>query len=124
MTPRRTETPPNMNLLPILAGLVVLCLIVAAALTALTRSAAPVASPGEQLSLLVQRIPFEAQNALRGEASAFDALAKSAARLKSLRAAIPGTTDATWSKLNAGMTAVGWPAHSIRTGSSRTRMAP
>ncbi len=31
-----------------------------------------------QLSLVVQRIPFEAQNALRGESSAFDALAKSA----------------------------------------------
>src|SRR5882757_9539434 len=106
MTKRRTETAPNINLLPILAGLVVLCLGVAAALTALTRSAAPVASPGEQLSLVVQRMPFEAQNALRGEASAFDALAKSAARLKNLRAAIPGTTDATWSKLNAAVTAV------------------
>jgi len=66
----------------------VLCLGLAAALTALTRSAAPIASPGEQLSLVVQRMPFEAQNALRGEVSAFDALAKSAARLKSLRAAI------------------------------------
>jgi twitching motility protein PilJ len=106
MTPRRTETPPNINLLPILAGLVVLCLLVAAALTALTRSSAPVAAPGEQLSLVVQRMPFEAQNALRGEASAFDALAKSAARLKSLRAAVPGTADATWNKLSAGVTAV------------------
>jgi len=106
MTPRRTETPPNMNLLPILAGLVVLCLIVAAALTALTRSSAPVAAPGEQLSLVVQRMPFEAQNALRGEASAFDALAKSAARLKGLRAAVPGSADATWNKLSAGVTAV------------------
>jgi twitching motility protein PilJ len=106
MTTRRTETPPNMNLLPILAGLVVLCLIVAAALTALTRSSAPVAAPGEQLSLVVQRMPFEAQNALRGEASAFDALAKSAARLKGLRSAVPGSADATWNKLSADVTAV------------------
>jgi len=106
MTTRRTETPPSSNLLPILAGLVVLCLVIAAALTALTRSSAPVAAPGEQLSLVVQRMPFEAQNALRGEASAFDALAKSAARLKNLRAAIPGTADATWSKLSAGVTTV------------------
>jgi hypothetical protein len=98
MTTRRTETPPSINLLPILAGLVVVCLVIAAILTALTRNSAPLAAPGEQLSLVVQRMPFEAQNALRGEASSFDALAKSAARLKSLRAAIPGTADATWSK--------------------------
>src|SRR5882757_815952 len=114
MTKRRTETAPNINLLPILAGLVVLCLGVAAALTALTRSAAPVASPGEQLSLVVQRIPFEAQNALRGEASAFDALAKSVARLKTLRGAVPdrgagnGAGDAAaWSKLSDAVKAVG-----------------
>ena len=106
MTTRRTETPPSIDLLPILAGLVALCLVIAAGLTLLTSSSAPVAAPGEQLSLVVQRMPFEAQNALRGEASAFDALAKSAARLKSLRAAIPGTKDATWSKLSAGVTTV------------------
>ena len=35
---------------------------------------------------MIERIPFEAQNALRGEASAFDALGKSIARLKSLAA--------------------------------------
>ena len=39
-------------------------------------------------------MPFEAQNALRGESSAFDALDKSAARLKTLRAAVPGSGDA------------------------------
>ena len=32
------------------------------------------AAPADQLSLVVERIPFEAQNALRGDASAFDAL--------------------------------------------------
>ena len=106
MTTRRTETAPTINLLPILAGLAVLCLAIAGVLTALTRNSAPIAAPGEQLSLVVQRMPFEAQNALRGDASSFDALAKSAARLKGLRAAIPGTADATWNKLNAGVTAV------------------
>jgi hypothetical protein len=59
-------------------------------LTLLTRNSAPVAAPAEQLSLVVQRMPFEAQNALRGESSAFDALAKSAARLKTLRGAHAG----------------------------------
>src|SRR5580698_3764297 len=107
MTTRRTATSPNANLLPMLAGLLVLCIVLAAVFTALTHGAAPVAVPAEQLSLVVQRMPFEAQNALRGEASAFDALAKSAARLKSLRAAVQGTGDAaTWGKLNDGVNAV------------------
>src|SRR6202020_1165257 len=107
MTTRRIEKSANLNLLPVLAGLVVLCLIIAAVLTALTRSSAPVAAPAEQLSLVVQRIPFEAQNALRGESSAFDALGKSAGRLKNLRSGMPSAGDAAaWSKLNDGVAAV------------------
>jgi twitching motility protein PilJ len=107
MTTRRIEKPPRSNLLPVFAGLLVLCLALAAVLTALTRNSAPVAAPAEQLALVVQRIPFEAQNALRGESSAFDALAKSAARLKSLRGGMPGSGDAAaWSKLNDGVAAV------------------
>jgi twitching motility protein PilJ len=102
---------PVANLLPVLAVLIVLCLAGAAALTLLTHNAAPVAAPAEQLSLVAQRMPFEAQNALRGEASAFDALAKSAARLKTLRAMTPetgagGTSAAAWNKLNEGVAAV------------------
>ena len=107
MTTRRIEKTAGPNLLPLLAGLVVLCLIIAAVLTALTRNSAPVAAPAEQLSLVAQRMPFEAQNALRGEASAFDALAKSATRLKALRSNTPGAGDpATWNKLNDGVAAV------------------
>jgi twitching motility protein PilJ len=105
---KRTETPPNTGFLLLLAALVVLCLAAAAALTALGQGSAAVAAPAEQLSLLVQRMPFEAQNALRGESSAFDALAKSAARLKALRAALPGSGDAaTFAKLSDGATTVG-----------------
>ncbi len=70
-------------------------------LTALTLSSAPVAAPAEQLALVVQRMPFEAQNALRGESSAFDALDKSAARLKTLRASGAGAVmPPPWTKLN------------------------
>jgi twitching motility protein PilJ len=107
MSTRRIEKSSNLTLLPLLAGLVVLCLIVAAVLTALTRSSSPVAAPGEQLALVVQRMPFEAQNALRGEPSAFDSLAKSVARLKSLRGSTSGAGDAAgWTKLTDGVTAV------------------
>ncbi len=106
------EKNPVANFLPMLAVLIVLCLGAAAGLTLLTHNAAPVAAPAEQLSLVVQRMPFEAQNALRGEASAFDALAKSAARLKNLRSVVPQTgvssaSDALWDKLTDGVATVG-----------------
>jgi twitching motility protein PilJ len=114
----RNETGSGASILPVLAALMVLCLAGAAAMTLLTHNAAPVAAPAEQLSLVVQRMPFEAQNALRGESSAFDALAKSAARLKTLRAAMPdtgagastgagGASNASWKTLTDGVTTVG-----------------
>ena len=97
-----------------LAIAVVLCLAVAAALTLLSRSAAPVAAPSDELALVVQRIPFEAQNALRGEASAFDGLTKSQLKLKALRANAPAIGDAdSWNKLNDGATAVGQARPSV-----------
>src|ERR1700721_3102931 len=106
MTSRPTETRSSTSLLPVLAGLLVLCLGVAGLLTAMTHGSAPLAAPAEQLSLVLQRMPFEAQNALRGESSAFDALAKSAARLKSLRGGMPASGDAaTWRKLTDGAAA-------------------
>jgi twitching motility protein PilJ len=111
----QNETSSKANFLPVLAALIVLCLAGAAAMTVLTHNSAPIAAPAEQLSLVVQRMPFEAQNALRGESSAFDALAKSAARLKALRAALPnggvgtgaGADAAPWNKLTGAVTTVG-----------------
>jgi twitching motility protein PilJ len=107
----RDNTPPSKtNLLPALLALIVLCLGGAAVLTLLTHSAPPVAAPAEQLSFVAQRVPFEAQNALRGEPSAFDALAKSAAQIKSLLKALPdakGSPDAAWAKVSDAATTVG-----------------
>jgi len=80
------ETAPRTNVLPVLLGLTAACLLGAAALTWLARTAVPVAAPSERLSLVFERIPFEAQNALRGDAGAFDGLAKSMERLKTLTA--------------------------------------
>src|ERR1700679_2526318 len=114
----RKETGSGVNFLPVLAALIVLCLVGAAALTLLTHAGAPVSAPAE-LSLVVQRMPYEAQNALRGESSAFDALAKSAALLKTLRGAAPeqgGSTAAgNWKKLNAGVSAVGEARVAVET---------
>jgi len=72
------------KLIPALVGVTVLFVALAGALTVLPTSAPPGGVPAEQLLFLTERMPLEAQNALRGEPSAFDALAKSTARLKGL----------------------------------------
>src|SRR5579863_6829172 len=106
---------PKAIFLPVLVALILLCLGSAAALTLLTPHAAPPAVPAE-LSLVAQRLPYEAQNALRGEASAFDALAKSSARLKSLRAAAGNAADAAaWNKLSDGVRTVGEARAAVET---------
>jgi twitching motility protein PilJ len=81
------DTVPKTQLSPLLLALIIACLAGAACLTMLSRSAPPVAAPNEQIVLVIERIPFEAQNALRGDASAFDATNRSMARLKTLTSA-------------------------------------
>jgi twitching motility protein PilJ len=116
----RKDTDSRINILPGLAGLIVLCLAGAAALTLLTRNAAPMTAPAE-LSLVVQRIPYEAQNALHGESSAFDALAKSAARLNTLRGDAPDRSASTaagngnWNQFSAAVSAVGEARAAVET---------
>lgn len=105
------ETAPKTQLLPLFLALTVACLAGAAVLTLLTRSAPPVAAPNEQVTLVIERIPFEAQNALRGEASAFDAMNRSMARLKTLASGMPpkgheGTLEPSLSKFSAAVSSV------------------
>lgn len=84
---RTPDTASKTRLLPVLLALIGACLVSAALLTALQRSTAPAAAPTEQISLAAERIPLEAQNALRGEPSAFDAMSRSMTRLETLTAA-------------------------------------
>jgi twitching motility protein PilJ len=72
--------------LPVLLGLIAACLAGAFVLATLGRTRAPVLAPAAQVALVLERIPLEAQNALRGEGSAFDTLDRSLARLKSMTA--------------------------------------
>jgi twitching motility protein PilJ len=111
----RNDAVSGTKILPVLAALIALCLAGAAALTLVPRNAASVATPAEQLSLVAQRIPFEAQNALRGEASAFDALSRSAARLKALRGPTADQPDSNWHKLNDGVGAVSDARSAVET---------
>jgi twitching motility protein PilJ len=105
------ETAPKTQLLPVFLALIVACLAGAAVLTLLTRTAPPVAAPSEQVTLVIERIPFEAQNALRGEPSAFDAMNRSMARLKTLASGLPpkgqgGTLEPSLSKFSAAVSSV------------------
>jgi twitching motility protein PilJ len=118
MSTRDNNAPSRTNLVPALLAPIVLCLAAAAVLTLLTHSAPPVAAPADQLSLVVQRVPFEAQNALRGESSAFDALAKSMASLKSLRSVVTDpkvSTDPAWDKVSDAATTVGAARTAVAT---------
>jgi twitching motility protein PilJ len=103
--------------LPALLALIVLCLAGAALLTVLTHTGPSPAAPAEQLSFVVQRMPFEAQNALRGESSAFDALAKSTARMKGLRVALPEAkaADPAWGALSDAAARVGEARSAVET---------
>jgi twitching motility protein PilJ len=96
----RDNSTPKPMLLPALVAVMVLCLAGAAVLTLLTHGASPTAAPADQASLILQRMPFEAQNALRGEATAFDALGKSVARINGLRGALNDKIpDPAWNKV-------------------------
>jgi twitching motility protein PilJ len=103
------DTAPKTQLLTLFLTLIVACLASAALLTMLSRNAPPVAAPNEQLMLVIERIPFEAQNALRGDVSAFDAMNRSMARLKTLAAGGSlgeGKLEPTLSRFSAAASAV------------------
>ena len=126
MSTRDPITTSRINLLPLLLAAIVLCLAAAAALTLVPQSAAPVPPSAEQLSFVVQRVPFEAQNALRGEASAFDALADSMTRIKSLRAALADPkvpSDPAWNTLNSAAGAVADSRTAVETIQASNREA-
>ena len=80
------DTAPKSNRSPLLIALIAACVLGAILLTLLARSGTPVIASSDQLDLVIERVPYEAENALRGEMASFDALGKSTARLRSLTA--------------------------------------
>ncbi len=90
--------------LPWVFGAAVLCLLIAAVLSLLNHGKSGSGASAQQLGLVTQQIPFEAQNALRGEPSAFDSMSRSVARMKTLRGEIDDPAvamDANWARLQA-----------------------
>jgi twitching motility protein PilJ len=113
----RDKSTLKSTLLPALAAVIVLCLAGAAALTLLTHGASPAAARATEASLILQRIPFEAQNALRGEATAFDAMTKSVARIDGLRSALTDDKipDPAWNRLTDAVSKVGEARKAVET---------
>ena len=114
--------------MPLLLALIVACLAGAALLTVMSRSSSAPVEPAEQLRLVIERVPFEAQNALRGEASAFDALNRSMDRLNELATGRQAALEPSLGKFAAAVKTVesGRPAvESVATANQETRdLAP
>jgi twitching motility protein PilJ len=110
----RADRAPKLTILPVLAGLLVLCVAGAATLTWLSRAPSPAEFPAA-MPLVLERMPLEAQNALRGESSAFDALNKSAAELRALRSATGSTAGApaVWKSLDANVATIAAARESV-----------
>jgi twitching motility protein PilJ len=104
------------SLLPILAASTLLFLAISGILTVLTHMGAGGTAPAEQIALTTQRLSFEAQNSLRGEPSAFDALARSIAKLKAMQTATAtDETRAAWDNLNANVAIVAEAQQAVET---------
>jgi twitching motility protein PilJ len=110
------QSAPQKNLAPLLIAVIAGCIAGAIALTLLVRSGAPAAAPDEQLSLVIERVPFEAQIALRGELGSFDALGKSMARLSSTTSSgLAGKLEPNLGKLTAAAASVSQARPAVET---------
>ena len=96
------------SVMPVLLALCVLGMLAAAALTVLEWRAGAPAVPTQEFAFVTERVPFEAQNALRGDSGTFDALDRSISRLKTLHAADAASLqrDADWRRFFDGAASV------------------
>jgi twitching motility protein PilJ len=111
---------PNKNrwaaMLPVLTALTAFFVVAAAVLTFLQSAPPQPVAAGEQLPLLLDRIPLEAQNALRGEPAAFDALARSMAQASALHAGDGGPEAANrWRRIVDAVASVGAARSAVST---------
>ena len=104
------------QLLVALAALAALGIAAAAVLTVFSRAPAGGTAPSEELSLVLQRIPFEAENALRGDMPSFDGLARTMARAQTLHGQVAGAAAAAdWQRLQVAVGTVAASRASVQT---------
>ena len=103
--------------LPLLTGLAATLVLAAIGLILLQGSPARPDASREALPSLLERLPLEAQNALRGEPAAFDTLARSMAQASSLRPTAGGGADldAGWQRITAAVATVGAARGAVAT---------
>ena len=105
-------------MLPVLTALTALFVIVAVILAYLMNTSAAPGPGRDRVPLLLERLPFEAQNALRGEPAAFDSLSGTAAKALAARENLAGSgpeSDANWRKLSDALTTVGAARSAVTT---------
>ncbi len=105
-------------MLPLLTALTALFVIAAAILAYMMNTPAAPGPGRDQIPLLLERVPFEAQNALRGEPAAFDSLSGTAAQALAGRDSLAGAgpeSDANWRKLSDAVATVGAARSAVTT---------
>ena len=106
------------KLVPVITALTALFIICAAVLAFMMNTAAPPGTNRDQVPVLLERIPLEAQNALRGESAAFDSLSASMVQVASARADAGGEgaeAEIGWRKLSEAVTTVGAARSAVTT---------
>jgi twitching motility protein PilJ len=105
-------------LVPVMTVLTAVFVIAAAVLAFMMNSSAAPGTSRELVPSLLERIPYEAQNALRGDATAFDSLSASMAQAQSAHASAgaEGTeSEAGWHKLSNEVALVGAARSAVAT---------
>ena len=105
-------------LVPVLAAVAAALVLTAVVLTLLQGGASSGAGARAALPPLLERVPLEAQNALRGEPAAFDTLARTLAQAMSLRASAGGdgaASDPGWHRVTEAVATVGAARGAVAT---------
>ncbi|MEJ2258281.1 MAG: hypothetical protein P8X98_15065, partial [Woeseiaceae bacterium] len=111
----------NASKFKIVTGIIAVLLIIAAAFVFL-RGDADTGSTAAELAALSQALPRHAEDALNGDAGAFDRLAASAGRITDLRRGGAAGNDEDWGQLESGAaTVLGMraPATAVTTAARR-----
>ena len=96
-------------LVPMITALTGLFVIAAGVLAFMMNSSSPPGTSRDQVPTLLERIPFEAQNALRGDIASFDSLSANMARASSAHTGVGGEgseAEASWRKLSDAVATV------------------
>jgi twitching motility protein PilJ len=105
-------------LVPVIAALTALFVIAATVLAFMMNTSSSPGADRDQVPSLLERIPFEAQNALRGDSASFDSLSANMAQATSAHTGAGGEgsdAEASWRKVGEAVTTVGAARTAVAT---------